>query len=1472
MRSRGSTRRLLSISLIAGLFVFGLGVTPAHAAVSCAFSAPTATISSASGDAATVSRGGTGAALTDPILVNNSACGSATVGTTDTIVWTTASTGAETFTIDMSNGPLAPGAADEPGNFDEIEFNVNLGTTGTNTFAVIGCDTTCDAAGAVYPQCASTNCGFSSNDGIVWGISGINLNGTGETDTNDDLDQLTNNPYTNTNNFQLTGGEGNDSLSLGGSSVVNTALGSSVVGTQVAKGTNTISGGIGDDLMYGGSTGDTFTGGSGDDRIQGRGGIDPSDGGTQSTAGDTLDCSSFTTNGTAVNLNLATPSVTNCDGADTLTVGAGGDAGNSFENVIGHGGTGPTVTSTITGDADNNVLRGGLGADTISGAAGDDTISGGAGNETLDGGTNGTIGDTLDCSTVAAATNVTVNLTGTSTTCHGTDTLTAEVAGNSSFENVIGNPGSGVNTLTGDPDNNRLQGGTGADPLIGNAGDDYFIGGAGTDTFTGGVDGTGGDTVDCSTVGSTAVVVNLTIFTGQACHGNDSFPAAAAGDVGNSIENVIGGSGADTLTGGLDDNVFTGGGGNDTLDGAGDGLLGDTLNCSTAGSTAVVVDLANATATCDGTDSLEMGTGTDIGNSFENVIGGSGADTITGGGDDNRFQGGPGIDTLDGGGDIAGDTVDCSSSSSAATVNLSTAAGAGTSSISGSSSTTCDGVDILETESVGGNNNSFENIIGTSAADTLTGDADDNKLTGGASADTMDGGTSGTTGDTLDCSTVSGTTAVTVNLSSAGAPTITATCHATDVLAVETNGNNSFENAIGNTLGTGVNTLTGDPDNNRLQGGGGADPLVGNAGDDYFIGGAGNDSFNGGQDGAAGDTVDCSAPGTAVTVSLGTFTGQTCHGSDSLLVATVPDTGNSVENLIGGSVGDTLTGDADDNTLTGGSGNDGLSALGDVAGDTLDCSTAGATTVTVDLKTTSVTCHGTDTLTNGVNPDTGSNFENVIGGTGNDTLTGDADTNSLVGGPGSDVLDGGNGTDDAASYSTSTQGVVANLTTPADNTGDASGDTYTLVEYLVGSSFDDTLIGDVGSNSLSGGSGNDTLAGLENSDIYLGGSGTDTADYSASVGGVNIDLAAGTADNADINIVSDAEGDVYGSGGVHGIENLNGSGTDDILTGDANTNDLAGGGGDDEIKGAGGTDTVTGDAGDDDLHGGAAADALDGGNGYDVLTGGVAGDSLNDSDSDPDTLSYTDSASGVNVNIGTNVVSGGDAAGDVITGTFHNVVGSFTAGTGDTITGNNLDNFLIGGNGTDTISGGDGEDSLMGGPGSDTLNGENGDDMIAPGNDQAADIVRGGSAGTDTGTRDLVSYANCTQDRGLLDTTKGVIVDLTSALAQGCYGLDTISGVEQIRGSPSGDMLTGTATANFITGGAGADTINAGAGDDTITGARGGDIAINGQAGDDTLLGGLGDDALDGGADLDSADGEDGNDTCVAEVKANCEV
>ena len=97
----------------------------------------------------------------------------------------------------------------------------------------------------------------------------------------------------------------------------------------------------------------------------------------------------------------------------------------------------------------------------------------------------------------------------------------------------------------------------------------------------------------------------------------------------------------------------------------------------------------------------------------------------------------------------------------------------------------------------------------------------------------------------------------------------------------------------------------------------------------------------------------------------------------------------------------------------------------------------------------------------------------------------------LEGGAGADQLNGGKGSD-TTSYAHAASGVIADLSVPANNTGEALGDTYTGIENLLGSHFNDRLVGDGANNILTGGDGVDVLIGNNGDDQLIGGPGADT--------------------------------------------------------------------------------------------------------------------------------------------------------------------------------------------------------------------------------------------------------------------------------------------------------------------------------------------------------------------------------------------
>ncbi|MDK9693250.1 MAG: M10 family metallopeptidase C-terminal domain-containing protein [Sulfurimonas sp.] len=124
---------------------------------------------------------------------------------------------------------------------------------------------------------------------------------------------------------------------------------------------------------------------------------------------------------------------------------------------------------------------------------------------------------------------------------------------------------------------------------------------------------------------------------------------------------------------------------------------------------------------------------------------------------------------------------------------------------------------------------------------------------------------------------------------------------------------------------------------------------------------------------------------------------------------------------------------------------------------------------------------------------TGNDFANKLTGNGgNDTIDGMAGNDIIDGGAGNDTLIGSLGAD-TLTYATATHGVRVNLTlTTAQDTIGAGSDTLSGFENLAGSTYADILIANAAKNTINGGGGNDTLKGLGGNDILNGGGGKDT--------------------------------------------------------------------------------------------------------------------------------------------------------------------------------------------------------------------------------------------------------------------------------------------------------------------------------------------------------------------------------------------
>jgi Ca2+-binding RTX toxin-like protein len=348
-----------------------------------------------------------------------------------------------------------------------------------------------------------------------------------------------------------------------------------------------------------------------------------------------------------------------------------------------------------------------------------------------------------------------------------------------------------------------------------------------------------------------------------------------------------------------------------------------------------------------------------------------------------------------------------------------------------------------------------------------------------------------------------------------------------------------------------------------------ADIIVGNDADNDFQGFAGADAFNGA---GGSDAVSFHEEGGAIgaVVNLAWGTGTDTFGD--------ADTYVSIERLHGSSHGDHFTGSAADELFEGRQGDDVIDGGDghDVIFYLSEEHLGGGLGIVADLA-------GGTVIDGFGNTDTVSNVENVVGTNQADSFTGNSADNAFAGYDGADTYHGGDG-DDALDFTGETggNGVVVNL---ADGTGTdtwGNAETFTGMDKVWGSQYDDDLTGNSDNNLFEGRGGNDIMNGAGGFDVawYRG------EVHSGGSAGVTVDLGLGTA---------------YDSlGGVDTLIDIeNAAGTDfaDTLIGDAGDNLLEGFDGDDALTGGGGADT---------LIGGFGADA------FVYLTSADGGDSIED--------------------------------------------------------------------------------------------------------------------------------------------------------------------------------------------------------------------------------------------------------------------
>lgn len=514
-----------------------------------------------------------------------------------------------------------------------------------------------------------------------------------------------------------------------------------------------------------------------------------------------------------------------------------------------------------------------------------------------------------------------------------------------------------------------------------------------------------------------------------------------------------------------------------------------------------------------------------------------------------------------------------------------------------------------------------DNIVGTTAADTMTGLAGNDSYVVNNLFDvvveTANEGTDRIWFTVADVGTFSlGSVANVENLSYGGL--VTSTTLTGNNLANRIEANAAIEAQDSVFGGIGNDTLFGYLGADLLDGGDDNDVLNGDVGDDTLLGGAGGDTLNGGSGidsmdgGDGGDTYNVDRF-RDIAVDTGTV------GTDVVLAAANYALGSGIENLVlagtadlrgtGNAQANKIDGNAGHNVLWGGNGNDTL--VGGLGNDQLQGQ------------------EGRDSLSGGGDADTltgGNGRDTLDGGTGADLMTGgDMGDTYIV----DDALDIVNETGapwqdpDLVRTTLATYSLGANL---ENLTFDGSG-TFTgngnvrknLIQAqaassasLAGGNGNDTLIAGNGRDLLQGDSGDDSLSGGGNIDTLTGGTGADTLD-----GGSGGDQMSG-GDDGDTYVVDDFLDIVDETGATGGgadtvrttlafytlgatIENLTFTGASFFS---ANGNAL-----DNMIEAqTAASSSLAGSDGNDTLIGGAGSDTLDGGTGENTLTGGSGGD------------------------------------------------------------------------------------------------------------------------------------------------------------------------------------------------------------------------------------------------------------------------
>jgi Ca2+-binding RTX toxin-like protein len=814
----------------------------------------------------------------------------------------------------------------------------------------------------------------------------------------------------------------------------------------------------------------------------------------------------------------------------------------------------------------------------------------------------------------------------------GNDTLTGVAA----KENWI-TGGAGDDSVSGAALNDIVNGNSGQDRLLGLAGSDVLLGGAGNDVLIGGAGGTrngatagdilvGGQGLDTASYETAGAAVKASLATPAPI--SDATAGDAAGDTYDGIENLRGSDFGDTLEGDVGENELTGGKGDDSLKGgSGDDLYvfgrgdgNDTiLDVAVAGETVL---MENGKLAAGYVSTVQLVDREGANNIFEHVISNAATGEVVyrreianPASQGLNFQA-PGVFARteflrnpNGSERFEFTNLDANGFTLAnSRITIPNAAPGGADTIlfedytGNAGFTTGDHSIALSDLSFAFSGNDLDITLNTGSG-LLGGKITIQNFRNGAALNPN------SAVETIQFSDGSSVNLAGLKFDANGvllaASTDTLTAPAEDFIV---------SNAATLSGGFGDDTLVGGAGANTLQGGDGDDMLIGGLGSDVLQGGAGVDTANYvGSDGTTGVTVNLSA--------------NFAIGGEA-----AGDTFNSIENIIGSHLGDTLTGNDADNVIKGNRGNDVISGG---IGASVYTDGKGADVLIGD--------DGNDTLKGGVHED------NLDGGADNDVLEGGGDRDVLVGGDGNDILRGDQTTTGTTTITEmAADGYNANLLinesfeNAIDGSASAgwSSSTASPVQFLTSG-----LTGIVGTRAvhLDDGAANITLTqeiknlsaadGVTLSFLYAGKVAGESSSVEVLWNGEVIatyTIATTTLTTQNLSIPTAkvlagtnklsfrGAGLVDGSGAV--IDNVYFSrvpGAADQLSGGAGSDRLLGGGGNDVLLGGDGDDlstiNITAGAGTGQtfaagLYGGAGDDTLDGGAGNDTLDGGAGND------------------------------------------------------------------------------------------------------------------------------------------------------------------------------------------------------------------------------------------------------------------------